>query len=498
MFVEVLQNVLNPSSLLLILTGVVLGNIFGAIPGLNTPIAIALVLPITMIMDPVPSVCILMGIYMGGVSGGLISAVLLKIPGTAAAVATVFDGYPMAERGEGTRALTIGAFASFFGGIFSSVMPLILAPLLSKIALTFGPWEYFGASILALSLVTVLAKGNMIKGCISLGIGLLACCVGQSPIDGVAYRYSFGSMYLRNGFALVAVVIGVFALPEIINNAARLKEIPVVNKVEKKFFHMLDFQSIKKNIRTLLRSSVIGTVIGILPGLGGGPAALVSYAAAKKASKTPEEFGKGCEEGVFASETANNATTGGALIPLLSLSVPGDTATAVMMGALVVQGIALGPKLSIDQPVLFRTIILAVFVANIFMFLYQASTLGLMAKILQVPKMYLMPYIAVFCITGIFCLNSNAFDLYYTMGFLVLGYILDKNGYPIAPLILGMILGKNVEENLRRAIVYYESFGKCVFRMSVGTVLFAIAVAVPVIVLVKEARRIQKEKMTRR
>lgn len=234
---------------------------------MNTPIAIALVLPITMIMDPVPSVCILMGIYMGGVSGGLISAVLLKIPGTAAAVATVFDGYPMAERGEGTRALTIGAFASFFGGIFSSVMLLILAPLLSKIALTFGPWEYFGASILALHWLRVLAKGNMIKGCISLGIGLLACCVGQSPIDGVAYRYSFGSMYLRNGFALVAVVIGVFALPEIINNAARLKEIPVVNKVEKKFFHMLDFQSIKKNIRTLLRSSVIGTVIGNSSGI---------------------------------------------------------------------------------------------------------------------------------------------------------------------------------------------------------------------------------------
>lgn len=179
MFVEVLQNILNPTSLLLILAGVVLGNVFGAIPGLNTPIAIALVLPITMIMDPVPSVCLLMGIYMGGVSGGLVAAILLKIPGTAAAVATVFDGYPMAQKGEGTRALTIGAFASFFGGIFSSVMLLILAPLLSKIALTFGPWEYFGASILALSLVTVLAKGNMVKGCISLGIGLLACCVGS-------------------------------------------------------------------------------------------------------------------------------------------------------------------------------------------------------------------------------------------------------------------------------------------------------------------------------
>lgn len=493
MFIEVLQNILNPGSLALILAGVVLGNVFGAIPGLNTPIAIALVLPITMIMDPVPSVCLLMGIYMGGVSGGLVAAILLKIPGTAASVATVFDGYPMAQKGKGTRALTLGAFSSFFGGIFSSVMLLILAPLLSRFALTFGPWEYFGASVLALSLVTVLAKGNMVKGCISLGIGVLACCVGQSPIDGVAYRYSFGSAYLRNGFALVAVVIGVFALPEIVDNAARMREIPVVEKVEKKFFHMLDFKSIKKNIRILLRSSVIGTVIGILPGLGGGPAAMVSYAAAKKTSKTPEEFGKGCEEGVVAAETANNATTGGALIPLLSLSVPGDTATAVMMGALVIQGIALGPNLSINQPVLFRTIILAVFTANIFMFLYQASTLGIMAKILSIPKMYLMPYIAAFCITGIFCLNSNAFDLYYTIGFLILGYALEKNGYPTAPLILGLILGGMVEENLRRSIVYYGSFSDCIFRMSVGSVLFAAAVLVPVITAVNELRRVKKE-----
>lgn len=494
MFLEVLQNIFNPSSLLLILLGVVMGNIFGAIPGLNTPIAIALVLPITMVMDPVPSVCLLMGIYMGCVSGGLVSAILLKIPGTAAAVATVFDGYPMTQKGQGTRALTVGVFASFFGGIFSSVMLLILSPLLSKIAVSFGPWEYFGASVLALSLVCALARGNMVKGCISLGIGLLARCVGQSPIDGVAYRYSFGSTYLRNGFALVAVVIGVFALPEIINNGAKMKDIPVVGEMDKKIFHILDFKSIKRHLGNLFRSSVIGTAIGILPGLGGGPAALVAYASAKKASKTPEEFGKGCEEGVIASESANNATTGGALIPLLSLSVPGDTATAVMMGAMTIQGIAIGPNLSLTQPVLFRSIILAVFVANIFMFLYQTSTLGLMAKIITIPKMYLMPFIAVFCITGIFCLNSNVFDLYYTIGFVILGYVLDKNGYPTAPLIMGMILGGMVEENLRRSIVYYDSFLNCITRPSVGTVFFAVAVLVPAIMAVKGLRAKKENK----
>lgn len=481
MMIQVVQNVFNPQSLALILLGVVVGNTFGCIPGLNTPIAIALCLPFTMVMEAVPSVCLLMGIYMGGVSGGLVSAILLKIPGTAAAVATTFDGYPMTLNGKGTEALTLGAFASFFGGIFSSFMLLLLAPILSKLAIGFGPWEYFGATVLALSMVCVLIQGRMIKGFIALGIGLLAKCVGMSPIDGIAYRFSFGNVNMENGFSLIAVIIGVFALPEIVNNAGKLKEIITVSKVKKKVFHMLQPKDIKRHFVNFLRSSVIGTVIGILPGLGGGPAGLMAYAAAKKASKTPELFGKGCEEGIAASESANNATTGGALIPMLSLSVPGDTSTAVIMGAFAIQGIVVGPKLILTEPVLFRTIIMAVFVANIFMFLYQASTLGIMTKVIEIPKMFLMPLIVVFCVTGIFCLNGNVFDLYYTIGFIVLGYILDKNDYPIAPLILGMILGGTVEENLRRSIVYYGTFGECLKLKSIGTLFFVIAVIIPVV-----------------
>ena len=479
MFIEVLSNVFNINSLLLILSGVLIGNIFGCIPGLNTPIAVALVIPFTMLMDPVKTVCLLMGIYMGGVSGGLVSAVLLRIPGTAASIATVFDGYPMAQSGHAIRALNIGVFASFFGGIFSSVALLLLAPLLSKLAIGFGPWEYFGSTILALSMVTALIKGNFVKGAIALGIGLLAKTVGMSPIDGVAYRFSFGNYNLENGFSLIAIIIGTFALPEIINNASKLKDKIVSSDIgTKKFFNVLDFKSIRKYFVTFTRSSIIGVAIGILPGLGGGPAAMLAYSAAKTRSKHPEEFGKGSEEGLAASESANNATTGGALIPMLSLAVPGDTATAVIMGAFAMQGIAVGPNLSLTQPVLFQTIILAVFVANIFMFIYQASTLKFMAKIIEVPKMYLMPIIVVFCVTGIFCLNSNAFDLYYTIGFLILGYALEKNGYPIVPLIMGMVLGGTVEENLRRSIVYYGNFWNCLKLKSVGTVFFFIAMAI--------------------
>lgn len=479
--IEVFLNIFNPTSLILIFSGVAVGTIFGAIPGLNTPIAIALALPFTMVMGPVPSVALMMGIYMGGVSGGLVSAVLLRIPGTAASIATVFDGYPMTLKGQSTEALTLGVFASFFGGIFSSVALLLLAPILAKLAIQFGPWEYFGATLLALSLVCGLIQGNMVKGFIALGIGLLAQTVGASPVDGIAYRFTFGSVNLENGFSLIAVIIGVFALPEIINNASKLKERIEAAKIKNKFFHMLAPKEIARYLRTFTVSSIIGTVIGILPGLGGGPAAMMAYAADKKLSNDPDSYGKGNPSGVAAAESANNATTGGALIPMLSLAVPGDTATAVIMGAFIIQGIPIGPNLSLLQPVLFKTIILAVFVANIAMFLFQGATLGFMAKLIEVPKMVLMPVIIFFCATGIMSLNGNIFDLYYTIGFILLGYALDKNDYPIAPLIMGMVLGGTVEENLRRSIVYYGSFAECLKLKSIGTIFFAIGILVPII-----------------
>lgn len=478
---EVFMNIFNPTSLLLIFGGVAIGTIFGAIPGLNTPIAIALALPFTMVMGPVASVSLMMGIYMGGVSGGLVSAILLRIPGTAASIATVFDGYPMTLNGKSTEALTLGVFASFFGGMLSSVALLLLAPVLAKLAIQFGPWEYFGATLLALSLVCGLMQGSMTKGFIALGIGLLAQTVGASPVDGIAYRFTFGNVNLENGFSLIAVIIGVFALPEIINNASKLKVRLEAAKIKHKVFHMLPLKDVKTHLRTMSISSIIGVFVGILPGLGGGPAAMLAYATDKKLSKNPETFGKGNPSGVAASESANNATTGGALIPMLSLAVPGDTATAVIMGAFIIQGIPIGPNLSLLQPVLFKTIILAVFVANIAMFIFQGFTLGFMAKLIEVPKMVLMPIIVFFCTTGILSLNGNVFDLYYTIAFILLGYALDKNGYPIAPLIMGMVLGGTVEENLRRSIVYYGSFQECLQLKSIGTLFFAIGILIPVI-----------------
>lgn len=479
--VDIILSVLQFDILLLILAGVVVGNIFGCIPGINAPIAVALALPITFVLDINQAVALIMGIYMGSVSGGLISAILLRIPGTAASVATCFDGYPLAQQGRATDALSYGSFASFFGGLFSSICLLILAPLLSNLAIGFGPWEYFGTAIMSLSLVCTLMGTKMHKGFIAMSIGLLLGTVGVSPVDGVAKRYTFGISSLSSGFELVVVIIGVFAISEMIKQSMILSEKNVPMQVSNKRFYMPSFSVIKRNLKVMLSSSFLGTFIGILPGMGGGAASLISYEQAKKMSKTPEKFGTGCEEGVFSCESANNATTGGALIPMLALGVPGDTVTAIIMGALMLQGVSPGPLLSMDNPVLFKTIIFMVFIANIFMFLYQASTVKYMAKITQIPKYILFPVITLFCLAGSISVRNNMFDLMYLMAFGLLGYLFDKNGYPVAPFILAIVLGETVEGNLRRAITYYSGFSGCLQVVSIGTLFFAIAIALPII-----------------
>lgn len=484
---EVLQNVMQVDVLLLILVGVIIGNIFGCIPGLNAPIAIALALPITFIMDIYQSVALIMGLYMGCVSGGLVSAILLKIPGTAANVATCFDGYPLAQQGRATDALSYGAFASLFGGMFSAICLLILAPLLSNLAIQFGPWEYFGTAVLSLVLVCVLMGKKMLNAFISASLGLLLTTVGISPIDGVAMRYTFGNVALESGFNLIVVIIAVFAIPEIINSVTRMKEKNKPMKVDKKLFYIPKFKEIKENIKTMLASSVLGTIIGILPGMGGGAASLISYEQAKKLSKTPEKFGTGTPEGIFSCESANNATTGGALIPMLALGVPGDTAVAIVMGALLLQGVTPGPLLSMNEPVLFKGIIFIVFIANIFMFLFQASTIRYMAKITEIPKSLLFPLITMFCLIGTISIRNNNFDLVYMMAFAILGYILNQNDYPIAPFILAFVLGEIVEGNLRRSLVYYGGFTGCISQISIGTLFFALAVLLPIIVLLIKA-----------
>ena len=492
-FLTIAANVLNPTSILMIFIGVVMGTVFGCIPGLSTPICLALVLPMIFKMDVMLAICLMMGIYCGGVSGGLVSAIMLKIPGSSAAVATTFDGYPMAQRGEGARAMSIGVWASFCGGVFSTICLMIFASLLARMALGFGPWEYFGAALMALTLATVLMRGDAVRGFISALLGVLMTTVGLSPIDGVATRYTFGSVSLKNGFAMVAVVIGVFAMPEVLKNAGRLRSARPKLQLEKRLFYILPLQEMKELAGTILRGSVLGTIVGVLPGLGGGPACLMGYAMEKRFAKDPESFGTGNPHGIAAPESANNATVGGALIPMLSLGVPGDTNTSIILGAFTLLGISTGPIMLQNNPEVFRTTIFAVFVANFAMLLIQSVSIPWLVKMLSISNTFLLPIITVFCVTGCISLNNNVFEVYYMLALVFIGYLLENNGYPVAPLIIGFVLGDIIEENLRRSITYYGGFAGCLTRPSIGTVFFWIGVIVPVIYLLVTAMRSRKK-----
>lgn len=490
----IFHNVFNLYSLFYMIIGCALGIIFGCIPGLSTPIALALVLPMIFKMNVNYAICLMMGIYCGGVSGGLVSAIMLKIPGSSAAVATTFDGYPMAQKGEGARAMSIGVFASFIGGTVSTVVLMIFANPLAHLALGFGPWEYFGTASMALVLAVFLMKGDPLKSLITTLIGVFLTTVGISPIDGVAERFTFGSVNLKNGFQMIAIVIGVFALPEVIKNAGKIRNAKPTVKIGKKLFYIMSFADLKELATTILRGSILGTIVGILPGLGGGPACLMGYAMEKRLSKHPDTFGTGNPHGIAAPESANNATVGGALIPMLSLGVPGDTNTSIILGAFTLLGISTGPIMIQNNPDVFSTTILAVFVANFVMLGLLSVSIPYLVKMLSVSNIFLLPIITAFCVTGCISLNNNIFEVYYMLILLFIGYLLESNDYPIAPLIIGFVLGGTIETNLRRSIMYYGSFTNCLTRPSIGTLFFGVCIIVPIVYFVLDQMKKRREK----
>ena len=475
-FLDIVAKVFTLENVLLCMAGVALGIVFGAIPGLNTPMATALVLPVTYSMPIYPSMALLIGVYMGGISGGLISAILLKIPGTPAAATTTLDGYPMTKKGMAAEALGMGTFASFFGGIFSAIILLFLAPQIAKVALSFSPWDYFGTIVFSLCLISSLMTGRVLKGMISVLIGLLLACIGLSPIDGMAVRFTFGIKELNAGLQMILVIIGVFAFPEVYNAIGNIKDDTKPSTFRKKFFYTPEKSVIKSQLGNMVRSSAIGTFIGILPGMGSSTAGILAYTQAKRLSKHPEQFGTGCYEGIAAPEAANNAVTGGALIPMLTLAVPGDTTTAIIMAALMIQGINCGPLLIMNQPDLFQAVVMIVFLANIFMFLIQSSTIRLSSKIVEIPRNYLFPVVMVFCISGAIALNHRVFDAGVLLVCSLIGYILEKNDYPTMPLVLAFVLGSLMEQYLRRSLQQYGSLWGAASTFTLGTWMLIIAV----------------------
>ncbi|MDR0466149.1 MAG: tripartite tricarboxylate transporter permease [Deltaproteobacteria bacterium] len=443
-------------SLFLILAGVAAGIIFGSIPGLSATMAIALFLPVSYQFSPLEGMTLLVSLYIGAVSGGLISAILLNMPGTPSSVATCFDGYPMTQKGEGFKALGLGVVFSFMGTLIGIACMICISPVLARVALNFGHFEYFSIAVFSLTLIASLASGSLIKGLLAGIFGMSCATVGMAPIDAVA-RFTFGSVQLSAGIDILPMLIGMFALSEIMSTAetsrsegnASIREIDLKN-VRGFGFSLAEFKS---QIVNMFRSAAIGLGIGILPGIGGSTSNLIAYSVARNQSKTPEKFGTGINDGIVATETANNATIGGAMIPLLTLGIPGDMATAMLLGGLMIHGLTPGPLLFTEQPLFVYGVFAAMLLANFAMLFQEFYGLRFFVLMLRTPKHILLPIIFVLCIVGAFGLNNRIFDAFIVVAFGLVGYLFLNFKLPVAPFIMGFILGPMVETYLRRALM---------------------------------------------
>ena len=444
----------HPAPLFFITLGVFLGIVVGAIPGLGGAMLIALLLPVTFYMDSLLALMLLVSIYVGSVSGGLITAVMLKMPGTPSAVMTVLDGHPMAAQGRAGRAISLGITASFVGGLVSWVFLAVLSPWLADFALKFGPYEIFALVLMALVLIAAIAENSLIKGLLIAAFGAAVAMVGTDTSSG-EMRFQFGLDALSGGFRLLPVLLGVFVISQIIEDLVR--PTPACVQQGGTFSEFLPTtKDIKRHGPNAVRSSLIGTWIGILPGVGSAVAAIVAYSTARSVSKTPEKFGTGEEAGIVAAESANNASVNGALIPLITLGIPGSVIDAILIGALVVHDLQPGPLLFQNSPEIAYGVIAAAFVANLMMVVIMFLGVRPIAKIAGVPKGYLYPAILVCCVIGTYSLGNSFFDVWVMVAFGVIGYIFKRGGYPVGPFVLGYILAPLAERELRSGLMLYD------------------------------------------
>ncbi|MDX9859790.1 MAG: tripartite tricarboxylate transporter permease [Rhodospirillales bacterium] len=454
--------------------GTVLGIVFGALPGLTAAMGIAVLLPLTYNMPPVMGFGMLLGTYCGAISGGSIAATLLNIPGTPASVATTLDAYPMARKGEAGRALGIAIVASFIGGLFSSVVLSLAAPPIAEFALKFGAAEYFSLAVFGLTIIASVSGKSLAKGVIAGLIGVFVSLVGLDPTTGSA-RYTFGEMSLLSGVAFLPALIGLFAVGQVLTDAEealRLKGARIQQQVGG--VH-LRFGDVLRRWKIVISSCIVGTSVGAIPGAGGSVASFLAYDQARRLSKTPELFGTGHDEGVIASETSNNAMTGGAIIPTITLGVPGEAAAAVLMGGLMIHGLRPGPLLFTEQADIVYGIFMAFFLANIFMMLFQFVGIRLFVKVLGVPRSFLIPIILMFCVIGSYGVSGNIFDMYLLLVFGVLGFFLNKYGYGTAPVVLGMILGTMAETEFRKGMIMFSGDGTVFFTRPISLLFLALA-----------------------
>lgn len=485
---EALGLIFTFEGLLVLSLGTMLGIILGALPGIGSTVAVAMILPFTLSMSQAPAILLLLAIYAGSVYGGSISAILINTPGTPQSAATCLDGYPMAQRGEAGKALGWATVASVIGGLASAVVLIFAAPQLAAFALNFGPIETFALILLGLTCIVSVSEGSLIKGLMAGFMGLFLSTVGGDPITGEA-RFTFGHFQLIAGFDLLAVVIGVFALSEVLTRAAAspedIKPLVAFNGIV-----LPKLNEWKGRVKGLVKSVLIGNGIGVLPGTGAATAAFIAYAEARRSAPTRANFGKGEPDGLIASESANNAVTGGALVPTMALGIPGDAITAVMLATLTLHGVTPGIRLMSDNPVLMAAIFAGFFVINLMLLPLGMVVSRMAAPILRIKEAYMLVMISLLCTVGVFFVRGNPFDLLVMAVAGIIGFILRRQGYPMAPLVIGMVLGPTLEISLRQGLIITDgSFSAFFVGHPIAGVLAVIAVgmlALPVIRVIKD------------
>jgi putative tricarboxylic transport membrane protein len=477
-----IQEIFRISTMLYICGGIIFGFIIGALPGLTGNMAIALMVPLTFTMPSVDALAFLTAIYCSSIFGGSVSAILLGIPGTISSMATVWDGHPMALKGRAGEALGIATLSSVFGGLFSAVALMFFTPILAEQALKFGPAEYFTIAILGLTCISGLGGGSITKALISAVIGLLISSIGMDPQTGFQ-RFTFGNMNLLEGVDLVAALIGLFGVASLLKSAGNSNQDVDDGPMPDVGSTWIGIKGCIKLIPTWIRGSIIGTIVGIIPGTGTNVATFVSYDFEKKISKNPDEFGKGEPKGVAAPESANNGVTGGSLVPLLALGVPGNSTSALFLGAIMIHGLSVGPVLFTDHPAIVNGLFISFFVANLLMAPIGLFLLRYMKRILSIPEKLMSGIIAAFCVTGVYSINSNPFDVLIMAIFGIMGYVFSKVKMPTAPLIVAMVLGPMTENSLRQALklsggsfafIYERPIAFVVLILSVISLLFPV------------------------
>ncbi|WP_284177213.1 tripartite tricarboxylate transporter permease [Rhabdaerophilum sp. SD176] len=434
----------------LVAAGTFAGIYIGAIPGLSVTMAVSILISFTFAWPVYPALALMIGIFMGGVYGGSRTAILLNIPGAPAAIATGLDGYPMAKKGEAGEAIGITTVMSFFGGCIGIIVLAVAAPMVSEFALKFQPRDYMLLAILGILLVGSLSSESLIKGIFAGAFGILIGTVGLDPLT-IADRLTFGFSELRGGISFVAVMIGMFGISEALVQLHDVNKAAVRQQISR---IVPSWSTITKYLPLSLRCSGIGVIIGALPGTGGDIAALMAYDHAKRTTRNPEvPFGEGAREGLVAPETANNAAVGGAFIPMMTLGIPGDAVTAIMIGALFIHGLNPGPMLMIDKPDMFWFIVGALTLANVFMLVFGLTGIRFFVKVVETPRSVLIPVIILLSIVGAYAVKSSLVDVYWMLGFGVLGYFMKLYGFQLGPVILGVILSRLLDDNWRRAII---------------------------------------------